>query len=176
MSISTNFRKAFRGASASLGYLGWPPKPFEKYWYIGSLIKAIRENMKYPRGLPSYSLFCFRLPRLPSARRYGEILASADRPRSLPLRLARTLSSVHMPWVCLQHKASNSNHMFQLSENLSFPEHSAKKRFRGASTSFRVHRKTSFWDTNWRRYGRPTFITDLANFSLLKRRRSTLKA
>ena len=35
-------------------YLGWPLKPFEKYWYVGSLIKAIRENTKYPRGLPSY--------------------------------------------------------------------------------------------------------------------------
>ena len=33
--------------------LGWPLKPFEKCQYIGSLIKAIRENIKYPRGLPS---------------------------------------------------------------------------------------------------------------------------
>ena len=32
--------------------LGCPLTPFEKYWYIGSLIKAIRENIKYPRGLP----------------------------------------------------------------------------------------------------------------------------
>ena len=33
--------------------LGWPLKPFEKHWYIGSLIKAIRENIKYPKGLRS---------------------------------------------------------------------------------------------------------------------------
>ena len=26
--------------------LGWPRKPFDKYWYIGSLIKAVRENIK----------------------------------------------------------------------------------------------------------------------------------
>ena len=32
--------------------LGWPLKPFEKYLYIGSPIKAIRENIKYPRFLP----------------------------------------------------------------------------------------------------------------------------
>ena len=32
--------------------LGWPLKPFEQYWYIGSLSKAIRENVKYPSGLP----------------------------------------------------------------------------------------------------------------------------
>ena len=32
--------------------LGWSLKPFEKYQYIGSLIKAIRENIDYPRGLP----------------------------------------------------------------------------------------------------------------------------
>ena len=35
-------------------FLGWPLKPFEKYYYIGSLIKAIKENIKYPRGLPSF--------------------------------------------------------------------------------------------------------------------------
>ena len=33
--------------------LVWPQKPIERYWYIGSLIKAIKENIKYPRGLPS---------------------------------------------------------------------------------------------------------------------------
>ena len=33
--------------------LGWTPKPFDKYQYMGSLIKAIKENIKYPRGLPS---------------------------------------------------------------------------------------------------------------------------
>ena len=32
--------------------LGWPLQPFEKYEYIRSPIKAIRENIKYPRGLP----------------------------------------------------------------------------------------------------------------------------
>ena len=32
--------------------LGWPPKPFETYQYIGSLIKAIKGNAKNPRGLP----------------------------------------------------------------------------------------------------------------------------
>ena len=39
-------------------YLGWPLKPLENYEYIRSLIqsliKAIRENIQYPRGLPSY--------------------------------------------------------------------------------------------------------------------------
>ena len=38
-------------------YLGWPLKPFEQYQYIGSLIKAIRDNIKYPRGLLSYAVF-----------------------------------------------------------------------------------------------------------------------
>ena len=33
--------------------LGWLLEPFVKYWYLGSLIEAIRENIKYPRGLPS---------------------------------------------------------------------------------------------------------------------------
>ena len=32
--------------------LGWPLKPFDKYFCIGSPIKAIRENIKNPRGLP----------------------------------------------------------------------------------------------------------------------------
>ena len=43
-------------ALMDLFFLGWPLKPFEKYLYIGSLIKAIRENIKYPRGLPSFVL------------------------------------------------------------------------------------------------------------------------
>ena len=33
--------------------LGWRLKPIERYQYIWSPIKAIRENITYPRGLPS---------------------------------------------------------------------------------------------------------------------------
>ena len=32
--------------------LGWPLKPFEKHWCVGSLIKALRKKRKI-RGLPS---------------------------------------------------------------------------------------------------------------------------
>ena len=32
--------------------LGWSLKPCEKYLYIGLSIKAIGENVKYPRDLP----------------------------------------------------------------------------------------------------------------------------
>ena len=41
-----------RVADSKHELLGWPLKPFEKLKYIGSPIKAIRENVKYPRGLP----------------------------------------------------------------------------------------------------------------------------
>ena len=33
--------------------LRWTLKPFENYLYIGSPIQPIRQNIKYPRGLPS---------------------------------------------------------------------------------------------------------------------------
>ena len=44
----------FSVATLSFGVelLGWPLKPVEKYQNVGSPIKAIRENIKYPRGLP----------------------------------------------------------------------------------------------------------------------------
>ena len=32
--------------------LGWPLKRLTKYQHVGFPIKAIRENIKYPRGLP----------------------------------------------------------------------------------------------------------------------------
>ena len=41
--------KTFRKKSMSLGR---PLKPIEKYQYMGYPIKPIRENIKYPRGLP----------------------------------------------------------------------------------------------------------------------------
>ena len=42
-------------AVLSSGCIHWagPLKPFEQFSYIGSPIKVIRENTKYPRGLPS---------------------------------------------------------------------------------------------------------------------------
>ena len=52
-----HLRRIPRGPSGLAGSfgdrLGWPLQPFEKYEYVGSPIKAIRENIKYPRGLPS---------------------------------------------------------------------------------------------------------------------------
>ena len=35
-------------------FLGWPLKPFEKYKYIGSLIKPIGENIKDPGAYPVF--------------------------------------------------------------------------------------------------------------------------
>ena len=40
---------------AQEGCLGWPLKPFEKCSYIGFLIKALRENIKYFRAYPVVS-------------------------------------------------------------------------------------------------------------------------
>ena len=46
-------------------HLGWPLRPFEKCYYIGSPINATMENVKYPRGLPSHSVIQGRDPGCP---------------------------------------------------------------------------------------------------------------
>ena len=52
MMFATCMATLFHETSSRLS-LGWTLKPVEKYQYIGSLITAIRENIQYPRGLPS---------------------------------------------------------------------------------------------------------------------------
>ena len=58
------FRRRFHNSKRSTGdcrccLLGWPLKPFEECQYIGSLITAIRDNLRYPRGLPSLEIIEF---------------------------------------------------------------------------------------------------------------------
>ena len=76
--------------------LGWPLKPFDKYLYIGSLIKAIRENIKHPRGLPSFS-FLQRLNKPEGPNRPRQTAAAvalrAESPRTCVARPVRCTDS-----------------------------------------------------------------------------------